>query len=165
MMTELIQQLIENLRDELKAYGELLALFEEQQEHVMSRHADRVLDSVTRINAQALALNRARVLRETTQRTLAVTVGQDSDAGIFVLAQFLPEDYRPLLQALVRENNQLLTRVQQRARQNHLLLSRSVELMQRFIQSLMPCQNTTVYAGDGVVHPNCSAHTLYEAVG
>ena len=33
----------------------------------------------------------------------------------------------------MRENNELLVRVQQRARQNHLLLSRSVEMMQRFI--------------------------------
>jgi len=164
-MTELIQPLIENLRDELKEYGELLALLDEQQEHVLSRHADGVLDSVARINGQSLVLKRARVARETAQQRLAATLGQPEDSGIFVLAQFLPEAYRPLLTALVNENNQLLARVQQRARQNHLLLSRSVELMQRFIQSLTPGQNTTIYGGDGAVHTTCAAQTLYEAVG
>ena len=45
----------------------------------------------------------------------------------------LPEAYRPLIESLVDENNSLLQRVQQRARQNHLVLSRSVELMQDFL--------------------------------
>ena len=39
------------------------------------------------------------------------------------------------VQALVEENNELLIRVQQRARQNHLLLSHAVELMQHLINS------------------------------
>ncbi len=42
------------------------------------------------------------------------------------------------MQALVQENNELLVRVQQRARQNHLLLLRSLELMQKLINSLFP---------------------------
>ena len=46
----------------------------------------------------------------------------------------LPPDYRPLVQALVQENNELLARVHQRTRQNHLLLSHAVELMQQLDQ-------------------------------
>ena len=42
------------------------------------------------------------------------------------------------MEALVRENNELLVRVQQRARQNHLLLSHCVELMQQLINSIFP---------------------------
>ena len=164
-MTERIKHLIEALRDELKEYGEMLALLEEQQEHLMSRRADGVLESVGRINEQALVLKRTRMRREETQHHLACTVGHAECTGIFVLAQYLPADYRPLLTALVNENNQLLARVQKRGHQNHLLLSRSVELMQQFISALNPGQNATVYGGDGAVHTGSPSNALYEAVG
>ncbi len=164
-MSQPLNQLIETLRDELKEYGEMLALLDEQQEQVFARRSDGVLESVSRINAQASVLRLSRLAREAAQRVLARETGQPEDAGLFVLAQLLPQDYRPLLLALVHENNQLLARVQQRARQNHLLLSRSVELMQRFIQSLAPGQNTTVYGGTGAVYATTGGHMLYEAVG
>jgi hypothetical protein len=65
------------------------------------------------------------------------------------LIPLLPPDYRPLLQALVDENNQLLGRVRQRARQNHVLLRRSVELMQELLRTLFPARQTSVYNGQG----------------
>ena len=55
----------------------------------------------------------------------------------------MPEAYRPLVSALVEENNQLLARVRQRARQNHILLSRSLELMEKFINSFCACSVPT----------------------
>ncbi|HTD67418.1 MAG TPA: flagellar protein FlgN [Candidatus Limnocylindria bacterium] len=164
-MTERIEQLIEALRDELKEYGEMLALLDEQQGHLMSRRADGVLESVSRINDQALVLKRTRTRREETQHLLACAVGHAECTGLFVLAQYLPADYRPLLQALVNENNQLLGRVQKRGRQNHLLLSRSVELMQQFISTLNPGKGATMYGGDGAVHTNSPSNALYEALG
>mgnify|MGYP003383701375 CR=1 FL=1 len=51
--------------------------------------------------------------------------------------------------ALVQENNELLTRVQQRSRQNHVLLARSVELMSRVIQTLIPGGGSPVYTRRG----------------
>jgi hypothetical protein len=50
----------------------------------------------------------------------------------------LPEHYRPLLGALVQENNELLDRVRRRAGENQSVLLRSLELMQRFITTLSP---------------------------
>lgn len=158
-------ELIEALRNELKEYGEMLALLDEQQEHVLARSADAVLDSVARVNAQAVVLQQVRAAREHLQRELARSVAIDEESPLFVIAQTLPEDYRPLLQALVNENNQLLGRVQSRAKQNHLLLSRCVDLMQRFIQSLTPGNSTTVYGGNGAVHATSAGYALYEAVG
>lgn len=160
-----IQELIEALRTELKEYGEMLALLDEQQEHVLARSAEGVLDSVARVNVQAGVLQQVRAAREHSQRHVARGAGLGDDSPLFVIAQALPTQYRPLLQALVGENNQLLGRVQARARQNHLLLSRCVELMQRFIQSLAPGNATTVYAGNGAVHATSAGYSLYEAVG
>ena len=78
----------------------------------------------------------------------------------------LPSDYQPLVMALVQENNELLVRVQQRSRQNHVLLSRSVEMMQRLINTLCPGGNGPVYSPDGNLSPTVlPACALYEAVG
>ena len=55
------------------------------------------------------------------------------------LIPLLPEEYGPLLRALIDENNELLLRVQQRARLNYLLLiSVASTCMQRFINTLAP---------------------------
>jgi flagellar biosynthesis/type III secretory pathway chaperone len=88
------------------------------------------------------------------------------DAPFAVLIPLMPEDYRPLLQALVQENNELLVRVQQRARQNHLLLNRALELMQRFMSSLFPGANPGTYNDTGhVLGATVRPHALYDAVG
>ena len=64
------------------------------------------------------------------------------------------------------ENNELLVRVQQRARQNHILLSRAVELMQRFISTLLPGAAPTTYNGTGrTLGAGLPQHSLYEAIG
>src|SRR5690348_17434508 len=50
----------------------------------------------------------------------------------------------------------LFRSVQQRAQQNHLVLSRSVELMQRFLGMLFPARDTQVYN----VHGGRELHAL-----
>ena len=60
-------------------------------------------------------------------------------------------------------------RVQQRSRQNHLLLARTLELMQRFMNGLFLASTSpvSVYDGTGVLPGRAMvpAHALYEAVG
>jgi flagellar biosynthesis/type III secretory pathway chaperone len=78
----------------------------------------------------------------------------------------LPADYRPLVAALVDENNHLLVRVRQRARQNHVLLRRSVELMRELLRTLFPARQTSVYNGHGQKRvPALDTRSLYNAVG
>ena len=68
--------------------------------------------------------------------------------------------------ALFQENNALLTRVQQRARENQVLLNHSIELMQRFINSLLPLGRTTTYKVDGTVPvATVPGSALLEVVG
>ena len=82
------------------------------------------------------------------------------------LIPLLPPDYRPLLCALVDENNHLLGRVRQRARQNHVLLRRSVELMQELLHTLFPSRQTSLYNGNGHKRGQLvAARPLYNAVG
>jgi len=165
-MKELLSNLIEALREELKQYGEMLALLDQQQHLVMHRQVAELPDNVCLVNAQAAVIAVARQEREQRQRHLFRLLSLPESATFAVLMPLLPADYRPLVDALVRENNELLVRVQQRARQNHLMLSHCVELMQQLINSIVPSVSPTTYDGSGHV-PAAAVlpQPLYQAVG
>src|ERR1700761_2079210 len=107
-MNDLVHNLIEALREELKQYGEMLAVLEQQQNSVVHRRVDDLLLNVANINAQAEAIAAVRSEREQHQRNVARLVGLGDDAGFGLIVPCLPADYRPLVQALVQENNELL---------------------------------------------------------
>ena len=165
-MIEHLQTLIHALREELQQYGEMLALLDRQQELVVARAAEDLFQTISTIQNQATILQRARAVREEHRQTVAVALVQPADTVFTVLIPLLPADYQPLVQALVQENNQLLFRVQQRAHQNHLLLSRSLELMKRFMSTLFPSRETQVYNDQGNRQIfTLPARPLYDAVG
>lgn len=165
-MIDTLKNLIAALREELQQYGEMLARLDEQQDHVMHRRGEDVLRSVDAIQDQGCILHQVRQRRERCQSDVAGALCVAATTPLRELIPQLPADYRPLLQALVQENNQLLFRVQQRAHQNHLLLSRSLELMQQFLGNLLPRGHGPVYAGSGTVFvPPPPDRPLYEAVG
>jgi flagellar biosynthesis/type III secretory pathway chaperone len=161
-----LPNLIEALREELKQYGEMLARLDHQQQLVMHRQTDDLFQSVTDITAQAGVIAAARREREQRQRHVARLLNLPETAGFGDILPLLPPDYRPLVQALFQENNELLVRVQQRARQNHLLLSHAVEFMQRLINVIFPGAGPTTYDNAGrLPETNLPKHSLYEMVG
>ena len=165
-MTEVLNSLIAALREELTHYGEMLALLDQQQESAIHRHSDEMFAATTAIQSHALNIQTARREREDRQRTLARELSVAEASTFIELYPLLPAHYRPLVQSLVDENNALLQRVQQRARQNHLVLSRSVELMQRFLGTLFPAREAQVYNGQGGRELHAlPPPPLYEAVG
>jgi len=164
-MNEELQKLIESLREELRQYGQMLVLLDDQQGRIIQRHNDELLDATAAVNTQGTAIQSARRQREDAQRELAQTLQLTGDSPLTHLAPLLPPDYRPLLNALMQENNHLLQRIQQRARQNYLLLRRSLELLDQFINSFCPAK-APVYNGTGSLQaaPE-TACSLYEAIG
>jgi len=165
-LIEKTERLIECLRSELQQYGEMLALLDQQQANVVRRVADDLLITAAAIDTQSAAVQKARQERESYQSGLAQDLLPPGEATLAALTLVLPAKYRPLVQALVHENNQLLFRVRQRAHQNHILITRSMQLMQRLIATLVPVQQTPVYDGQGHLSaPALRGSSLYEAVG
>jgi flagellar biosynthesis/type III secretory pathway chaperone len=164
--TDSLEPLIGALREELQQYGEMLALLDRQQEQVKARSADEIFQSISLIQAQAAAIQSARENRERCRRAAAQNCSQPENTPFASLIPCLPADYRPLVTALVDENNQLLGRVRQRARQNHILLRRSVELMRDLLRTLFPARQTSVYNGNGHKRaPALISRSIYNAVG
>jgi hypothetical protein len=137
-MTQDLQLLIAALREELKNYGEMLALLEQQQQLVQTRAADQTFAATAAIQRQAEAVLDARRVSETRRRALAREWRQDESATVLQLMPLVPPQYRPLVQSLIEENVTLFQSVQRAARENHLLLSRSAESMARFLELLFP---------------------------
>ena len=114
-MIMLLSNLIEALREELTQYGEMLARLDHQKDLVMRRQTDDLNRSVADINAQAEVITAARTERERHQVLIIQRLNLPATAGFGEIVPLLPADYRPLVQALVQENNELLIRVRQRA--------------------------------------------------
>ena len=164
-MTVQLTKIIESLRNELQQYGEMLALLDHQQELVKMCGADDILHSIAAINSQSGLIQSARERRETCQQELAQSFDQPKDTTFAVLLPLIPEHYRPLVSALVQENNELLERVRDRASENQSMLRRSVDLMQRFITTLSTESGTqSTQSASTAVLAMEPASPLYDAI-
>jgi hypothetical protein len=164
-MNDAIQNLIAALREELQQYGEMLARLDEQQGQVTSRASGELLESTAAIEVQSAVLQETRRARSGRQREVARGYGLADDASLAEIISRLPGEFRPLVGALVQENNELLGRVHQRSRQNHILLCRSLELMSRLLGSLLPGGGTVYTEKGGITGGAFPAHATYQAIG
>lgn len=158
-MTELLKPLVEALRNELHQFGEMLARLDDTQAGTMRLAPD----DLRFVQEQGRVLEAARQEREARQRLLARHLRQPEDAELAGLIERISPDYRPLFRALVDENAILLSRVQQRARQNHLLLRRSLEVMQQLIQTLSPSGVASIPGEEGHEESAKTAQVLCNA--
>ncbi len=165
-MNDLLHNLIEALREELKQYGEMLAVMEQQQDLVVQRQCSQLLANVQQTQSQGDVVAAVRRERSQRQRNVARQAGLPEESSIAEIIPRLEPAYRPLMQALVHENNELLHRVQQRARQNHLLLSHAVDLNRQLIESILPGTGLKTYDKSGrTPSAPSAAYSLYESVG
>jgi flagellar biosynthesis/type III secretory pathway chaperone len=162
----LMDDFIESLRNELQGYGELLALMESQQSRILSRDTPKIESSAHEINSQFSVIQSLKSNRQKSQAALSISLGLLPDALYVDQRKHLPEDLKNLTDALVEENNSLLNEVRLKARQNQLLLYRTVEIMQEFINQILPRTEIKSYDSNGQKKTKVQSKLgLYEAVG
>jgi flagellar biosynthesis/type III secretory pathway chaperone len=143
------QSIAECLRQELAEYGELLRLFEQQQESLFKRDSDNVLRLGSAIEDQARILQDSRVRREQMVTAFAASQNLTDATTIRGLLPHIEAAARPLLEALINEINHLLHRVRRTSRHNHTLLSRTLELHSETLRQLRPDAFSSTYSPDG----------------
>ena len=143
--------LAECLRDEVQEYGGLLRLFEEQQDCVFRRDAERLLQLIETIKDATQTAEAARRHREECVSAFAVDCGREAAVTLRSLLPCVDNQVRPLIEALIDEVNRLIHRVRRLARQNHLLLARTVELQQGLLRQFYPGAFTPTYSAHGRV--------------
>ncbi len=139
------------LREELANYGDLLRLFELQQQQLFDRNATAVLHSGNAIESQARAVGASRLRREQAVSDLAESHRLPGATSLRALLPLIEPAARPLLEALIGEVNLLLHRVRRTSRHNHSLLARAVETHRETLQVLRPNAFTRTYSPTGYV--------------
>ena len=166
-MNEELNSLITALREELTQYGEVLALMQEQQQFIINRSANELLLNLNVVNEQMEKVSVARNHREACRRALVATLGAAEETTFRQMTEMLSPEVQPLLNALVEEINQLLQHIQKWLRQNHMLLSRSLDLMKQIMKGMFPSSSATAgtYGREGQVSPvTPPPSTLYEGI-
>jgi len=141
--------LVELLRSELAEYGGLLSLLDDQQNAIVARTPDRVLEINTSINDQMRTIQMKREARENFVSNLAIKLNEPPQSTLREMLRYFRKPIQPLLEALIDEINSLVTRARRRAQQNQMLLARSIEVMQEVLQRLNPETMHKVYGADG----------------
>jgi flagellar biosynthesis/type III secretory pathway chaperone len=143
--------LIQPLRDEMQEHGALLNLFEEQQAAILRREPDLVLHVAEAITKQAELIRECQKRRTIALRAAAVKAGCAEEIAFSKLLPHLPEPAWPLLQALTGEVNRLVRQTRRRARQNQMLLARTIEVSQELLRRFSPGAVSKTYSAQGRV--------------
>jgi flagellar biosynthesis/type III secretory pathway chaperone len=143
------EPLADALRGELQEYGGLLSLFDDQQNAILRREPDAVLATQDSIASQLKTINECRKQREAHVRDAAARVSESPESPLRALLVYFPETVRPLMQALLDEVNGLISRTRRRAKQNQMLLARSIEVAQQILQRVNPESVTRTYSARG----------------
>ena len=112
-LTVSIGHLVSALREELRQYGEFLALLEE--DGILEKTCSVSEDSETpaAIQIQRQHIEAARIRREQCLKETKRLLRVDPNVGSAELLQRLPQVYRPLTRALLEENEALLGRIRE----------------------------------------------------
>jgi flagellar biosynthesis/type III secretory pathway chaperone len=159
--------LIELLRLELQEYGGLFNLLGRQQDRIIHRQPDEILVLNDEIDAQTQTVGELRGRREQMVEELHDRAAVTGSVTLRSLIPHFPADVQPLLEALMNDINLMLRRTRQKARQNHLLLARAMELTEQTLRVLQPENFTRTYQRTGKVAAPRPAPTAsrYHAVG
>jgi flagellar biosynthesis/type III secretory pathway chaperone len=158
------QQVIDALRAELNEYGGLLHLFQQQQQFVLHHNPEGFLALTNGVEEQIQRSAEKRIERERLVRETALLAGVDPESPLTALLPYCPEQFRPLLSALIEEINDLLHRTQRRLRQNHMLLGQSLELARQMVGMSKPEVATNTYNARGQKSHYHSCHSFSEVV-
>ena len=158
------QQVIEALRAELNEYGGLLHLFQQQQQFVLQHDPEGFLSLTDGVEEQIQRSIEKRIERERLVRESALEAGVDPESPLTALLPYCPQQFRPLLSALIEEINDLLHRTQRRLRQNHMLLGQCLELARQMVGMTKPELMTNTYNSRGYKALTHSCHSFSEVV-
>ncbi|MDQ8182318.1 flagellar protein FlgN [Pelagicoccus sp. SDUM812005] len=155
--------LVELLRNEVQEYGGLYNLLERQQEEIFSRDPELVLATNSEIEGYMSEMGGLRERREEFVREMARGCGADEEKPLSQLIEHFPDFMQPMLQALVDEINHMIRRTRQKARQNFMLLSRTMEINHETMQKLQPENYNRTYTKKGRVGVKTKLPTRYQA--
>jgi hypothetical protein len=139
------EELLDLLRNEMQEYGGLVGLLKDQQDKILSRDPEALIQVNQSVGKQMEASQRLLAKRQGFVSNLACKFGQDKEAPLSDLLSFFPAVTRPMFESIVDEINTLITSVRGKLDQNRRLLSRLTEVTDGILTALSPQMRTKTY--------------------
>jgi len=146
------QQLVSALRDELKEYGALRSIFDEQQRVILARDGRKANELNAALNIQIELTKKFRDARVAVMRDIASYNELPMDTNLEKMKAIFPAPAQELLKALVHEIDSMILILRRRSRQNQLLLARTCEIMEQTLRLLRPEGVIRTYGENGAIH-------------
>ncbi len=154
--------LVKLLREEVQEYGGLHNLLDRQQSEIFNRESDLVMLTNDDIESQMGMMGALRQKRESKVRSMAEQCNCDPELSLKNMLPHFPEFIRPLLEALIDEVNAMVSRTRRKARQNYLLLSRTMEITQEALRMTEPGNFSKTYSREGHVGMSGTVPATYK---
>ena len=145
------EDLLGLLRDELQEYGSLLGLLSAQQQNILDRRPESLLEINQSVQTQMEASQILQRRRQGSVTSLADSFGVSSESNLTELIPHFPDVTRPMFESLVEEINNLISKVRSKIEQNQRLLSRLSEVTEQILSVTNPSAHSKTYSRTGNV--------------
>ena len=145
------EDLLGLLRDELQEYGSLLGLLSAQQQSILERRPESLLEINQTVQTQMEASQILQKRRQGFVSSLANSLGASQDSNLSELIPHFPDVTQPMFESLVEEINNLITKVRAKIEQNQRLLNRLSEVTDQILSITNPSSHTKTYSRSGSI--------------
>ena len=143
------EDLLSLLRDELQEYGSLLGLLSAQQQSILERRPESLLEINQSVQTQMEASQILQNKRKGFISSLANSFGAHSDSNLSELMPHFPDVTRPMFESLIEEINNLISKVRAKIEQNQRLLTRLSEVTEQILSITNPAAHSSTYNQKG----------------
>jgi flagellar biosynthesis/type III secretory pathway chaperone len=143
------EELLNLLRDELQEYGGLIGLLSAQQQSILNRKEESLLQLNQSVQTQMEASQILQKRRQGLVCSLARSFGESERSTLSELVQHFPDVTRPMFESIIEEINSLIGRVREKVMQNQRLLARLVEVTDQILGATDPASHSKTYSSEG----------------
>ena len=139
------EDLLHLLRDELREYGGLMGLLSNQQESILNREPENLLEINKSVQSQMAASQTLQQRRQGYVSSLASGYGKPRDSSLSELVPSFPAVTQPMFESIVEEINNLISKIRRKLDQNRRLISRLGDVTDQILAVADPRTHTQTY--------------------
>ena len=143
------EDLLGLLRDELQEYGGLVGLLSAQQQSILNRRPESLLEINQSVQTQMEASQMLQRRRQGFVSSLASSYGEPDESTLSELVPHFPDVTQPMFQSIIEEINNLISQIRRKIDQNQRLLNRLTEVTDQILGVTDPGSHSKTYDKSG----------------
>ena len=143
------EELLQLLRDELQEYGGLIGLLNAQQQSILNRRSESLMELNQSVLTQMEASQILMKKRQGFVLSLAESFGEPNSSSLSEIVSHFPDVTQPMFLSIIEEINSLISQVRRKVEQNQRLLNRLTEVTDQILLMADPSGSTKTYDSKG----------------